>query len=65
MMIQLNDNVSIASDTIVLVELDQRFYMNGSETHLIVVTRDGGRHIIQHGFGIDVYALKRRIEAAR
>lgn len=36
--------------------------MNGSDTYLVITMDDGKQHRIQHGFGVDVYAIKKKLE---
>lgn len=66
--IKLTDNVSVRRDQIASAELDSRHYMNGSSTQLVVQMIDGKRHFIEHrnyGYSpVDVFALKRQIEAS-
>lgn len=47
------------------VRIDQRFYANGSTTRLILEMRDTSTIVVEHGFGIDVYAIKEKILKAK
>lgn len=64
MMIQVGQ-LSINPAYIAAVELDNRFYMNGSETYLVVTMVDGRVHRFKNGFDIDVHKIKKAIEAAQ
>lgn len=63
-MIQITPHLSLNASAIVSVEIDQRFYANGSSVFLIITMLDGKQHRIEHGYGIDVFAIERRIKEA-
>lgn len=63
-MIRLTEQTSVNVDHISSMRLDTRHYVNGSETTLEVRMIDGTLHRISHGYGIDVFTLKDRIERA-
>lgn len=65
MMLKLTDDLTINVAQIASVETSHRHYVNGPGDATLVVTMDNGRqHRIPHGHGVDIYALKKQIEAA-
>jgi hypothetical protein len=63
-MIRVTDNLSINPSLIADIELDNRHYMNGSDCFLVITMDDGRRHRIQHGWGTDIFEIKRRLEGS-
>lgn len=63
-MIELTEDISINPAQVASLRLDRRHYMNGSETDLEVRMADGRHWRIRHGYGVDVFELKDRIERA-
>jgi len=64
-MLRITDDLTINASCVVSLETDQRHYMNGPGDSTLVITMDDGRqHRIRHGYGVDIYAIKKQIEAA-
>lgn len=63
-MIKLTERISINPSLVAEASIDTRHYMNGSETLLRVRMADGTIYRVEHGWGIDVFALKDQIERA-
>lgn len=63
-MIRLTSEISINPALVASVQLDHRFYMNGSATWLIITMADGKVHRVEHGYGVDVFAIEKAINAA-
>jgi hypothetical protein len=64
MMVKLTDDLTINAALVASVELSQHHYMNGPGDAKLIVTMDDGRqHSITHGYGINIYDIKKRIEA--
>jgi hypothetical protein len=58
------DGLLINPAHVISAELDNRFYMNGSSTYLVIILLDGRRISKEHGYGFDAFkvydALKRK-----
>lgn len=64
MMLKLTDNLTVNTSLIASVETSHRHYANGPGDATLIVTMDDGRqHRITHGYSVDIYALKNKIEA--
>lgn len=63
-MIKLTESISINPLLVVDMFIDTRHYMNGSTTHLEITMTNGTRHRIEHGWGVNVFAVKDQIERA-
>jgi hypothetical protein len=50
----------INPDHVSTFKIDHRFYMNGSATYLDVTMVDGTRFTVEHGHGVDVFALEKQ-----
>lgn len=64
-MIQVSNELSINPAMVASVELDNRHYMNGSDVYLVIHMDDGKTHRLRHGYGVDVFKIKSKIEGAR
>lgn len=65
MMFQLTPTLSVNTDLIKTVGIETRFYMNGSTSWLAIEFIDGTAPMrVDHGFGVDIFALKEKIEEA-
>jgi hypothetical protein len=64
MMIDIGRGESLSAALIESAIIDQRFYINGSATYLVIITTSGRRISIEHGWGVDVYKIKQRIDAS-
>lgn len=64
MLVKINDELSINPVLVASYGLDHHFYMNGSSTYLVITMADGKQHRVEHGHGIDVFAIEKCIEAA-
>jgi hypothetical protein len=47
---------------IVSAEVQNRFYMNGSTSYLVVCMDDGSRFSREHGYGFDAHATLAKIQ---
>jgi hypothetical protein len=63
-MIDVGNGKSVNPLFVVTCEIDNVRYMNGSDSFLIITLSDGSRIRRQHGYGIDIYAIKDAIEKA-
>lgn len=61
-MIDIGKSKSINPAYVVSVEIDRRHYMNGSDSWILITMADGSKLVRQHGYGIDIYAIKEAIE---
>lgn len=61
MLICLTSSLFVDPDRIVSLRKEHRDYMNGSDNFLIVEMADGKTHRLQHGYGIDVFDLEKKI----
>lgn len=64
-MFKLTDRISINPAFVAWTRVLTSHYANGSESTLEVCMADGKVHQVRHGYGVDVWALKDQIDAAR
>ena len=62
-MIDVGNGKSINPQFVISCEIDHRHYMNGSDSFLRIRMSDGSEINRQHGYGIDIYAIKEAIDA--
>jgi hypothetical protein len=63
-MIDVGHGRKIRSDCVVWFCIEHRSYANGSTTHLNIKLTDGSSMRVEHGYGVDVYEIERRIAEA-
>ena len=61
MIVSITNELSLNPDMVMGMERDNRFYMNGSESYLVITMVDGTVHRIKHGFGVDIYAIEKKL----
>ncbi len=59
-MIKIGDRL-INPEFVVSAEVEQRFYMNGASSHLVVKLSNGETIRMEHGYGFDAYAALRAL----
>lgn len=64
MLIRITNELSINPAHVASVQQDNRFYMNGSATYLVITMADGKVHRVEHGWGVDVFAIEKQINEA-
>ena len=63
-MIRITPDLSINPAMVASVERDNRFYANGSAFYLVITMNDGKVHRVEHGYGVDIFAIEKAIGEA-
>ncbi len=65
MMLKITDDLTINPAMVASLETTQYHYVNGpGDASLIITMENGTRHVVKHGWGINIYEIQKKIEAA-